>query len=476
MLTIRGIVIDEYSLKKIIDALDVIDDIYRYHHKQKSKNLKGEIYRYLYKKQNEPNINELKELKRLKKFKKENISQEDLKEIKRLYDLPRNTLKKLAQLRNVETAGLTKSDLIYILLRSQKHHTETKYLEYLESDPVNEIKFKINEIRKYLIELIMLLDKADRVIIKKRLEEIDRMANISPAKKANLLNELSRILLDLEYKRKDISFTDDSDDYYELKDLEYTFGDLDKYCKSILAKESFNGSYQMYTCRGDKNRDKNISMYLDKVRSFLIALIDEKKVFDQKIQLDIAINLRHITKNDRITFYVKSKNVLYLPSDHSEDILEQLINSLLKYYEDKLLICRTDSSYVYESVEGLSIHFHNIDLNRGSSYMPSPDSLKNKGATINPQNTKDNYCFMYAVTIALNHKEIGKNPDRISKKLIEHIPKYNWDYIDFPASILDHKIFEKNNEDIALNILYVPYDTEEIRPEYISKYNFSRKN
>ena len=108
--------------------------------------------------------------------------------------------------------------------------------------------------------------------------------------------------------------------------------------------------------------------------------------------------------------------------------------------------------------------------------MPSPDWLKNKGATINPQNTKDNYCFMYAVTIALNHKEIGKNLDRISQKLIEHIPKNNWDYIDFPATISDYKIFEKNNEDIALNILYVPNNTEEIRPEYISKYNFDRKN
>ena len=83
---------------------------------------------------------------------------------------------------------------------------------------------------------------------------------------------------------------------------------------------------------------------------------------------------------------------------------------------------------------------------------------------------------MYALTIALNHKEIGKNPDRISKRLIEHIPKYNWDYIDFPASTPDYKIFEKNNEDIALNILYVLHDTEEIRPEYISKYNFTRKN
>ena len=152
-----------------------------------------------------------------------------------------------------------------------------------------------------------------------------------------------------------------------------------------------------------------------------------KKKSDQKIQLYIEINLRHITKNDRLTFYVKSKNIVCLPSDNSEDLLEQLINSLCKYYADKLLISRTDSSYVYESVEGLSIHFHKIDLNRESSYTPSPDWLKNKGATINPQNTKDNYCFMYALTIALNHKEIGKNPGRISKRLIEHIPKYNWD-------------------------------------------------
>ena len=48
-------------------------------------------------------------------------------------------------------------------------------------------------------------------------------------------------------------------------------------------------------------------MYLDKVRQYLIALIDEKKISGQKIQLDIAINLRHIKKHDRITFYVNSR-------------------------------------------------------------------------------------------------------------------------------------------------------------------------
>ena len=88
--------------------------------------------------------------------------------------------------------------------------------------------------------------------------------------------------------------------------IEYTFGDLDDYYKPILAA-SFNDNYQMYTCRGDENRDMDIDMYLDKVRPYLIALIDEKELSDQKIQLDIAINLRHITKNDRITFFCQIK-------------------------------------------------------------------------------------------------------------------------------------------------------------------------
>ena len=235
-------------------------------------------------------------------------------------------LRKLAQLRNVETTGLTKLDLIYILLRSQKHHPETKYLEYLQVDPINYIKSMINEIRKYIIKLGMSMDKSNKYKIKKRLDEIDRMTNINRSEKTRLLNELSKILSDLEYKRKYISSAYDSSDYYELKDLEYTFGDLDDYYKPMLAKESFNGSYQMYTFRGDKDRDMNISMYLDKVKPYLVALIDEKKLSHQKIQLDIAINLRPITKNDRITFYVKSKNILCLPSDNSEDILEHLIN------------------------------------------------------------------------------------------------------------------------------------------------------
>ena len=141
----------------------------------------------------------------------------------------------------------------------------------------------------------MTLDKADKDKIRKRLDEIDRKTSISRAEKTRLLNELTRILLDLKYKRKHIGSAYNSTDYCGLKDLEYTFGDLDDYYKPILAKESFNDNYQMYTCRGNKNRHMDIHMYLDKVRPYLTTLINEKKISDEKIQLDIAINLRHIT-------------------------------------------------------------------------------------------------------------------------------------------------------------------------------------
>ena len=76
----------------------------------------------------------------------------------------------------------------------------------------------------------------------------------------------------------------------------------------------------------------------------------------------IAVNLVHSTKSDRITFYVKSKIIVTNPSDKTEEIPYQLYDSLLKYFDDKLMICRTDSSYFYESIEGLDIHFHKIDL------------------------------------------------------------------------------------------------------------------
>ena len=80
-------------------------------------------------------------------------------------------------------------------------------------------------------------------------------------------------------------------------------------------------------------------------------------------------------------------------------------------------------SFTFERINLLEYHLHKISLNRGSSYINSPKWLKKK-VTINPQNTKDNKCFQYAITAALNYRNIDHNPERISK-LKPFIDNYN---------------------------------------------------
>ena len=46
----------------------------------------------------------------------------------------------------------------------------------------------------------------------------------------------------------------------------------------------------------------------------------------------------------------------------------------------------------------------------------------------------------------------------------------------FSITKKDSNEFEKNNKTIALNILYVPHGTEEIRHAYKSKHNLKREN
>ena len=84
-------------------------------------------------------------------------------------------------------------------------------------------------------------------------------------------------------------------------------------------------------------------------------------------------------------------------------------------------------------------------------------------------------CFQYALTVALNYKEIKKDPQRIPK-IKTFIDQYNRKEINFPSQKEDWKKFELNNRSIALNILYVPYNIKEIKHAYLSKHYLKRKN
>ena len=121
-------------------------------------------------------------------------------------------------------------------------------------------------------------------------------------------------------------------------------------------------------------------------------------------------------------------------------------------------------------VESLNYIFHKIDIKRSGSYIEAPKWIKNKKATINPQN-KDDRCFQYAVTIALNYDRIENHSERLNN-IKPFINQYEWTDINFPSHVGDWKKFKS----IALNILYVLEGEKTIRHAYKAKYNLKREN
>ena len=170
--------------------------------------------------------------------------------------------------------------------------------------------------------------------------------------------------------------------------------------------------------------------------------------------------------------YTRSNNEEFVNGSDTNQVIKLLFESFLQKYEENLQEKMRGSDFEFDGVNFLYYDFNKRSINRGGSYIDSPKWIEDKKSTINPRNN-DHKCFQYAVTLALNLNRINKDPQRVSK-IKPFIEKYNWEDIDFISTSKDWKKFESNNE-IALNILYVPHNTRKIHIAYKSRHNLTRK-
>ena len=131
----------------------------------------------------------------------------------------------------------------------------------------------------------------------------------------------------------------------------------------------------------------------------------------------------------------KSDNVKTMTGIETDDIINELFESFFKKYQEGLETKMKGSNFVFESVDLLYYKLHKISLNRGGSYIDSPDWIKHKKATINSK-SKDNKCLRDSIITALNHKKIKYNPERISN-LMPFVDQYNWKEMEFPSHSKD---------------------------------------
>ena len=157
-------------------------------------------------------------------------------------------------------------------------------------------------------------------------------------------------------------------------------------------------------------------------------------VRDEVEQVSLAFNSRMMT--------------VYSLNDKNE-IVTAMIEHMAQQIENPAL---RNSKFVFDRVLHMDIDFHRLNLTRGSGYVLLPDWLMKKKAMINPKSS-DMECFKWAVIAAMKWKEIGNNPERVSK-LRRYEGDFDWSGLEFPVSFRDINKFERNNE-IGVNILAV---------------------
>ena len=151
-----------------------------------------------------------------------------------------------------------------------------------------------------------------------------------------------------------------------------------------------------------------------------------------EIQLTIINNfISSIDNDEERVMHSKSDNIEIMISDEADEVIKELFDSLKNRYQSNLESMK-GSEFVFDCVHLMYYKCHKVNLNHGGSYVDSPDWIKNKKATINPINKRDNKCFQYAATVTLNYKEIGKHAERITK-IKPFINKYKWEGINFPS-------------------------------------------
>ena len=241
----------------------------------------------------------------------------------------------------------------------------------------------------------------------------------------------------------------------------------------ILIKTGFDNNYLEY--RNEGNDLSSFEEYLNLIKPYLNDLIKDKKDKGEwKLQLTAQINFISQKPGSDETRVMHTRSVCkeFMSGSETEEIVEKLFRSLLQRYQDNLNEKMRGSDFIFNGINYLFYDFNRVSISKGGSYIESPKWLKDKKCIVN-QKKNDNKCFQYATTLALNFNKIDRNPQRISKNK-PFIDNYNWNDINFPTAKKDWNKFEVNNKDVALNILYVPFNTKKIEIAYKSKYNLVR--
>ena len=219
--------------------------------------------------------------------------------------------------------------------------------------------------------------------------------------------------------------------------------------KLIELEQAFRGAYRSYRINGRPKID--VDTFFNRTGKRLIELIERELKTRTSARIQTTAWIRFIRDDEegqeRVELAFNSLMMSVYRGSETDQIVDGMIANMKFQTENPALL---NSRFVFNEFLYLDVNFHQLNLTRGSSYLPLPDWLARRKAIVNPHND-DEECFKWS-KIAV--EKVGmKDPQRVSnlRKLKDN---YNWSGLEFPVSIKDIGKFETNNN-VSVNVLAV---------------------
>ena len=222
-------------------------------------------------------------------------------------------------------------------------------------------------------------------------------------------------------------------------------------------EEALNGAYRSFRSPGLPKVD--LDTYIDRELQSVVQLHmwvqwrkeEEGPAFrldgEEREGVDLSgSTIENAIKVDKV---FNSKMTEVFQGSDIDEILSAIFAHIKTQVENPKL---PKSRFTLDHIMHLDIDFHKLVLTRGSSYIELPEWIAKKKAIINSK-SNDEECFKWAVIAALHHEDIKWNPERVSN-LSLYINQYNWQGLEFALAVNKIGKFEKNNPDIAVNVLF----------------------
>ena len=219
--------------------------------------------------------------------------------------------------------------------------------------------------------------------------------------------------------------------------------------KPIELEQAFGGAYRSYRINGRPKID--VDTFFNRIGKRLIELIERELKTQTSARIQTTAWIMFVREDEegqeRVELAFNSFMMSVYRGFETDQIVNGMVDNMKFQIENPALL---NSRFVFDEFLYLDINFHQLNLTRGSSYLPLPDWLARKKVIVDPHND-DEECFKRSVIAA---EKLGmKDPQRVSN-LRKFTDNYCWSGLEFPVSIKDIGKFETRSN-ISVNVLAV---------------------